>query len=226
LQGILIFFSDVQEAEKLHRIDCDDKLRRQREDFEERQRQEKLAFESKLTEMQRQYESDLSQEHQSSQEKMAITVNQHKMQMAASEALFHNQLHELQQKQVDSESKISFLERNNAELSSMVDSLRAELAQIKDSQRMAVGLNINQNHQPPLPNATSGMVARQMMDRAPNTLRTTAAAEAAAHRRRVHPMEAGDEQSESELDDPKLGKGPGQKRKKVPIIIDRIRVGG
>ena len=210
-------FLDLQEAENLQRIEYEAKMRLRQEEFEENFRQQKAGFDSTILEIQQKYAQDLEHEQKGAAEKFATIHQQHNLQAATSEAAFRQQIFEAHQKISQAESRNSILEKENAQLVSTIEILRNDAARFQDARRTFRNQTTFQHTQPNVQHSSHAAPQITQCQAVPKntvrntsdelstvSLRTTAAAEAASHRRRVTPAaEAADMSSDSELEDTK-----------------------
>ena len=217
----------MHEAEKIQLIEYDAKIRMKQEEHEEKLRQQKAGFDMSISEMQQKYAEDLAHEQRSASEKFASLTQQHNIQIAAAEAAFRQQIFEAQQKLVQAEARVHQLEKDHSQLSSTIEILRNDATRFQEARR---GVGVSNQGQailqhsscsaPPLNSANPRLGVRNAGgEREAPSLRTTAA-EAAVNRRRVFPVDGGDDNSESDLDDAKPSKA--SKRKKVLCHYSRL----
>jgi hypothetical protein len=217
-------------------MEYDAQMRTRQEEFEEKMRQQKAGFDSTILEIQQKYAQDLDHEQKAAAEKFSAINQQHKMLVATSDTAFRHQLFESHQKIAQAESRLLQVEKENAQLLPTIELLRNDAARFQDARRavgnqvsiqpqaaqsnlqnpMQTGSQINQLH-----SGSKSAVRIQADERvAPvSSLRTTAAAEAANHRRRVTQVVDAGESTDSDLEDIKQSKAA--KRKKVHSSYNR-----
>jgi hypothetical protein len=158
--------------------------------------------------LQKLYDEELAKERQSCFEKLSTMSSEHSKQIQANEITARQQLLETQHLASQAEARIFQLENEISVMHTTIETMRSELTRHQDA-RSALNTPLHGLVQfPPVSNPHDIHGPRLGFDdRAVPSLRSTAASEA---RRRIQPVE---DQSESDLDDPKQAKGG--KRKKV-----------